>query len=114
MLGLKNRRHGTTIAGCWLRQDRWGLGYGSEVAILLCHIALRRMDLERVELWIDPRNRRSRNVPERLGIPLEGTLRNSWREGGRLVNSCLYAVIRSDFRRLTPRWNRRLRSWARH
>ena len=47
-----------------------------------------------------------------LGIPLEGTLRKHWREAGRLVDSCLYALIRSDFRRLGPTWNRWLRRSA--
>ena len=36
-LGLKNREHGTAIAGCWPHKNRWGLGHASEVAILLCH-----------------------------------------------------------------------------
>jgi len=100
------------VAGSWLRKDRWGLGYGKESALLLCHIAIRRMAMERVEFWIDPRNARSRAVPEGLGIPLEGTLRKHWREAGRLVDSCLYALIRSDFRRLSPTWNRWLRRSA--
>lgn len=113
MLGLSNKRHGTAVAGAWLRQDEWAYGYGSESAMLLCHMAIARMGMERVEFWIDPRNKRSQRVPESLTIPCEGTLRNHWREAGRLVSSRLYAVIRSDFRRLRPHWNRALMARAR-
>ncbi len=112
MLGLGNVRHGTAIVGAWLRVDEWGNGYASEAAILMCHIVFEAMGLERVEFWIGPRNRRSRRVPERMGVPLEGILRNHYRLGGELVNSCIYAAIRSDFRRLAPRWERRLRTDA--
>ncbi len=82
------------------------------VAILLAHIAMHPLSLERLEFWIDPRNTRSRHVPERLGIPYEGTLRNHWMEAGLLVSSRLYALIRSDFRQLGPRWERYLRRSA--
>ena len=84
----------------------------SDAAILLCHIAMQRLSMERVEFWIDPGNARSRGVPEGLSIPFEGTLRNHWMEAGRLVSSRLYALIRSDFRRLKRRWESRLRRYA--
>lgn len=113
MLGLRERAHATATAGYWLRADRRGRGYALEATILLCAYAFRRLRMHRVELWIGPENRASRRIPETLGFPLEGVLREHYRDvRGQQVSSCVYALLDREFRRRWPAWERRLRRYA--
>jgi RimJ/RimL family protein N-acetyltransferase len=61
--------------GYWVRADCQGKGYVSETVQLLTRLAFDRLDANRVEIRMDPRNARSHRVAQRLGFVLEGTLR---------------------------------------
>ena len=63
--------------GYWLRRSAEGRGYMREAVAVLTRLAFDTLSANRVEIRMDPRNVRSRNVAERLGFILEGTLRNS-------------------------------------
>ena len=81
-----------------------GHGYVTEAVQLLARLAFDRLGANRVEIYVDPQNVRSRSVPERLGFVLEGTLRQ-FRAGpdGRPQDRQVFALVRDDYLRLAWR-----------
>ena len=90
--------------GYWIRATAEGRGYVTEAVQLLTRLAFDRLGANRVEVYVDPRNVRSVNVPELLGFVLEGTLRR-FRPGpdGRPQDRQVFALIREDYLRLAWR-----------
>ncbi len=88
--GVFERPSGAFIGGCglhprpgprhleigyWLIEDRWGRGYGTEIAAALTRVGVEHMLAERMEIRVVPTNARSLAIPRRLGYVEEGTLR---------------------------------------
>lgn len=65
--------HGLEI-GYWIVHDRWGEGLATEAVAALTRVAIDRMEADRVEIRVSPRNARSIAVPRKLGYVEEGTL----------------------------------------
>jgi RimJ/RimL family protein N-acetyltransferase len=56
--------------------------------------AFHECNANRVEIRCDEENSRSRNIPEKLGYTLVGTIRNNDAGlNGELRNTCLYSMI---------------------
>ncbi len=88
--------------GYWIRVTAEGRGFVTETVQLLTRLAFDRLGANRVEIQIDPRNVRSRRVPERLGFVLEGTLRRyRLSPDGRAADRLIFAMIPEDYAR-TP------------
>jgi ribosomal-protein-alanine N-acetyltransferase len=104
-LGVTGLRHidpqlGTAQVGTWLRRASWGSGVNREAKALLFDFAFGPLGLHRVEARIATVNERSRRAFERLGATREGTLRESFRKGGVVLDQELYAI-------LAPEWTAR-------
>ncbi len=117
VVGIFDRATGRYLGGSGLQAINWGLrifeigyfirtsaegrGYVTEAVQLLTRCAFDRLQANRVEIYVDPRNVRSARVPERLGFVLEGTLRRC-RAGvdGQPTDRQVYALIREDYDRL--------------
>jgi RimJ/RimL family protein N-acetyltransferase len=93
--------------GYFIRTSVEGQGYVAETVQVLTRCAFHRLQANRVEIYVDPRNVRSARVPERLGFVLEGTLRRV-RAGvdGRPADRQMFALIREDYDRLSWRGDR--------
>jgi RimJ/RimL family protein N-acetyltransferase len=66
---------GALEIGYWIRADRTGRGLATEMGSALTRAAFDALDVERVEIHVDPRNVASLGVPRRLGFREEATLR---------------------------------------
>jgi len=73
--------------------------HGEELYALVDH-AFRDLGVERVEIFAEPRNTRSRAVPERLGFRREGTLRHVAKLNNRFVDHVVYALLREEWKAL--------------
>ena len=82
--------------GYTLRRDRWGRGYGTEVAGLLMRLGFERLGLERLAATCAPENTGSVRVLEKAGMRREGLLRGHLLVRGHRRDSLLYARLRSD------------------
>ena len=81
--------------GYWLRTSQTGKGFTSEAVEALSALAFGRLNVARLQLRCDVKNRRSAAVAERCGFQLEGVMRCDSRDvGGELRDTCLYAKIR--------------------
>jgi ribosomal-protein-serine acetyltransferase len=80
--------------GYWLRTSMAGKGYCTEAVNALMLFAQNSLGAKRLEICNDPKNTRSRNVAERCGFTLEGTLQKNMRDPyGALRDSCMYAKV---------------------
>jgi len=93
--------------GYFVRTSAEGQGYIAEMVQVLTRFAFNRLQANRVEIYVDPRNVRSARVPERLGFMLEGTLRRFRADvNGRPADRKVFALIRQDYERLPWRGDR--------
>jgi RimJ/RimL family protein N-acetyltransferase len=99
--------------GYWLRTSAVGAGYVTEAVQLQTVLACEVLDAQRVEIRCDPHNLHSRRVPERLGFPLEGHLRNAWLDPlGNVRDTLVFAATPQDYPRLKEAW-RATAEWIR-
>lgn len=83
--------------GYWLAEPFWGQGIMTRAVTRICREAFGTFDI--VRLYAEPfaRNTGSRRVLEKTGFRLEGILRQSVYKQGEILDSCVYALTRSDF-----------------
>lgn len=79
-----------------LRRKYWGKGYAAEAITSLIHYAFNDLNINRVEAKIEPENRNSIKLIERLGFIYEGTLREAEKSKGQFINLKLYSKLASD------------------
>ena len=85
--------------GYALARPFWGQGYMHEALQALLTYAFERLDLNRLEADIDPRNAASARSLERLGFQKEGHLRERWIVAGEVSDTGFYGLLQSDWRR---------------
>lgn len=81
--------------GFWCRTSRHRRGYATEAVSCLAQYALGPLGARRVECVVDEENRACRGLCEKIGMRLEGVLRNERvTPDGQLRNTCIYAIAR--------------------
>lgn len=91
--------HRRAELGCYLCRSAWGQGLGLELTQEVLRFAFRELNLHRVELRCDPRNAASMAVARRLGMTLEGILRDFvFVEGRGFVDEAVHSLLESEFR----------------
>jgi RimJ/RimL family protein N-acetyltransferase/uncharacterized glyoxalase superfamily protein PhnB len=76
--------------GYLLRRDAWGAGLVVEASRALLDHGFREVGIRHAELWIDPGNRQSQRVADKLGARFRG-----WARTGRL--SVIHGVTRDEW-----------------
>ena len=92
---------GLCEVGVWLAKDAQGHGYVTRAVTAMLDWALVERDLHRAEWHCVPENAASRRIAERLGLSLEGTLRESWEHAGRRWDTEVWAVLAPEWRART-------------
>lgn len=90
----QNRR---SEIGYILDRAHWGNGYAKEALAALIGHAFGPLDLLRIEADIDPRNRASAVLLERLHFVHEGHLRQRWIVAGEVCDTDFYGLLRQDW-----------------
>ena len=90
-------RHRHAEIGYALRSDHWGRGLACEAVTLMLDWAFRRLDLQRVEADIDPRNDGSRQLLARLGFSSEGVMRQRFFVGDEATDSEIFGLLAADW-----------------
>ena len=85
--------------GYILDRAHWGNGYAKEALAALVGHAFGALDLLRIEADIDPRNRASAVLLERLHFVHEGHLRQRWIVAGEVCDTDFYGLLRQDWER---------------
>jgi len=81
-----------------LDREYWGRGIMTEAMKAVIDFGFKRMKLNRVEVFIMPRNRRSIRLVKSLGFKKEGVLRQrSFDEFGDYSDDALFSLLRSEW-----------------
>ncbi|MFJ7934634.1 GNAT family N-acetyltransferase [Sporosarcina sp. NPDC096371] len=78
--------------------DYWGRGYATEVALLLVNFGFNDLNLHRIYATCDPRNSASSRVLEKVGMVMEGRLRETLllKDGWR--DSFIYGILEHEWK----------------
>lgn len=80
--------------GYWIRKNLQVKGYATEAVEGMTNFAFLKLNAKRVEIRCDPKNSKSKKVPEKLGFKLEGILRNDFlTPSGEVRNTAVYSKI---------------------
>jgi RimJ/RimL family protein N-acetyltransferase len=85
--------------GYVLGRAHWGQGLMAEAATAACAHVFGTMGMRRIEAEVNPLNRGSNLLLQRLGFVLEGTLRQRWTAKGASYDTHIYGCLRDDWRR---------------
>jgi ribosomal-protein-serine acetyltransferase len=85
--------------GYWLDRSHGGQGYMTEAVAVLVDAARRGLNLDRIEIRVEPGNVASRAIAERLGFTYEGTLRHQVRRKGKPRDHEVFSLLGEEKRR---------------
>ena len=83
--------------GYTLAPEHQGKGYATEAIAAVLRQAFAVWNKHRVTASVDPENRASIRLLERLGFRQEAHFRQSYRMNGEWVDDCVYAMLREDW-----------------
>jgi len=83
--------------GCTLNSNQHGNGFATEALTETLNFLFRKLNKHRVIASIDPRNEKSIQLVERLGMRKEAHFRKSLRIKNEWVDDLIYAVLREDW-----------------
>lgn len=88
---------GTCEIGCWLEPAAEGRGLITAACRMLLTYAFEERNLHRAEWRCRADNARSSAVAERLGMTLEGMLREAWKVGDVFHDKQVWSVLAEEF-----------------
>jgi len=103
VIGLHIRGEARAMIGYWLGEEFEGKGLMTLACRAMVDHAFRDLGVERVEIFAEPRNRRSRAIPKRLGFQREGTLRHVAKLNDRFIDHVVYSLLRDEWAAASPR-----------
>jgi ribosomal-protein-alanine N-acetyltransferase len=83
--------------GYWIGRPYWGRGYGTEAARATIAFGFESMNLNRIEAHHFHTNPASGKIMRKLGMTLEGTMRQKIRKWGEFLDTHHYAILRSEY-----------------
>jgi RimJ/RimL family protein N-acetyltransferase len=89
--------------GYELAPDHWGQGLATEAVSEIIRFGFAELGLHRISAWVIAENPASTRVLEKVGLSLEGRLRDRESFKGRYWDVLLYAILRQDWQTRHPR-----------
>jgi ribosomal-protein-alanine N-acetyltransferase len=93
--GIKINQHRNFIGeiGYFLDEKYWGKGITTHAVKLLEKIGFNELNLTRIEILMDPKNKASEKVAIKNGYKKEGLMKKAIKNTGKLYDAYLYAKI---------------------
>jgi ribosomal-protein-alanine N-acetyltransferase len=101
-LGINEPDHLVGDIGYGLRRDRQAQGLATEAACLLLEFGFADLGLHRIFAYHHPDNLASRRVLEKLGMQLEGRLRENMLAHGVWRDSLVWGILEREWNQLPP------------
>ena len=93
----KLRNESEADIGYELVPDYWGSGYATEAAQAMVEFGFKKLRLHRISSWCIADNTASTRVLKKVGLRLEGRLRENEHFKGRWWDTLLYGLLRSEW-----------------
>jgi RimJ/RimL family protein N-acetyltransferase len=90
--------HRSGLVNYWVRREARGRGIAVRAVRMLASWCFDRLDLARLQLFVDPENVGSQRVAERCGFLREGLLRSHLEIAGRRHDSLVYGLLPGEQR----------------
>ncbi|MCF7807340.1 MAG: GNAT family N-acetyltransferase [Candidatus Marinimicrobia bacterium] len=84
--------------GYILSSKVWGQGYMNEALHTLLDFGFDELNFHRVEADIDPNNKASERILQKLGFTEEGLLRERWIVDGEITDTGFYGLLQREWR----------------
>ncbi len=91
-----SREHSRAEVGYWIAVDKWGNGFGTEVARASMKYGFETLKLNKITARYVSTNEASGKIMERLGMKREGYFRQHARKNGALVDVVHYGLLASE------------------
>lgn len=99
-IGIHTLDHDQLELGYTLSPSFQGMGYATEAVHAIIREAFTVWNTHRIAASVDPDNRASIRLLERLGFRREAHLIKSYWTGDRWADDCIYAMLREEYRNL--------------
>lgn len=86
----------TTSIGYYLAEDFQKKGIMTKYTKTLIHYVYEEYDINRIEIRMSTKNKKSRAIPIRLGFTQEGILRSNERLQGEFSDSYVFSLLREE------------------
>jgi len=111
-LGFYKWEHGERCfqaeMGYDLAKECWGKGIMTEAMKAVIDFGFEKMELNRIEVFVMPRNKRSIKMIKNLGFKREGLLRQRYfDEFGNFTDDVLFSMLKSDWKALRADWRKK-------
>ncbi len=96
-LNIRDEINRKSEVGYIIHPDYWGQGFATEAAKLIVNYSFTQLNMHRIYATCDPRNIESSKVLEKIGMTLEGRMRqdlllkDGWRD------SLLYSILEHEW-----------------
>jgi [ribosomal protein S5]-alanine N-acetyltransferase len=94
---IEDLTHQQASFGCAIAKDYWGGGYAYEASKHLFDFGFASLPIHRIYAETNCENPRSRALAERLGMRLEGELRQTRYFNNRWWDTAIYAVLKDEW-----------------
>jgi len=97
-IGLNNlsQEHRKAEIGFWLLPRYWGKGYISEALECVLEDAFYRLNLHRIEAFVETGNLNSKKALEKFQFELEGTMKDYEIKNGTFISVSVYAKFKNN------------------
>ncbi|MEZ4918509.1 MAG: GNAT family protein [Saprospiraceae bacterium] len=89
-----DKTHQKAEIGFWLLPAFWGQGIMREAMPLICQYAFEKMNIHRIEGFVESENTNCKNAMSKLDFQHEGTLRDCEIKNGAFISLDVYALLR--------------------
>lgn len=88
--------HSKATLGIVISRNYWGKGIAYDVTSRVCQYAFEELEMNRLQTYVDERNRRAIDNLKHIGFTVEGTLRESEYENGEYINIVVFSMLSKD------------------
>lgn len=89
-----SKEHKKAEIGFWLLSDFWGQGIMKEVMPLICDFGFDKLDLHRIEGFVESENTNCKKAMAKLDFQHEGTMKDCEIKNGKFISLDIYAKIK--------------------